>query len=320
MIFAGSANLSGEQRAPLHAGPYVFSADWIGGPDIGYMRTNELEDALSRRLQVDLTVQAAVAVSGAAFASSMGRQGRWYATLLAVTGVRLGTWLPNPVYIAARNAALTADDWTFPQIPHVRRVPYLLRELFGIHQYSDRLLQITDGGHYENLGLVEILRRRCKTIYCVDASGDTPPTAGTLEQALRIAYAELGVTVKWNDDHDPWDLGPGSAEDADQDEASKVLSGRLARRAVLEGTVTYPKLDEARPEFTGRLIFVKTVLTSDMDYELLSYAARNPSFPCDSTSDQFFDDDRFCAYRALGRELGRLAADPEPAVEPPVYA
>ena len=59
-------------------------------------------------------------------------------------------------------------DWTVPSLPRTRRITYLLRELFNIHPIEERLLQITDGGRYENLGVVELLRRRCTTIYCVE--------------------------------------------------------------------------------------------------------------------------------------------------------
>ena len=60
---------------------------------------------------------------------------------------------------------------------------------------------------------------------------------------------------------------------------------------------------------TGILVVAKALLTRDLDYDLLSYAARNAVFPHDSTGDQFFDDEKFCAYSQLGREIGRKARD-----------
>jgi hypothetical protein len=307
VIFAGTANLTGEQRAPLNGVPYTFSADWVGGPDVGYVRTADLESVAKPIVRRDVTVQAAVAISGAAFASAMGRAGRWYGTLLAVTGLRLGSWLPNPAFLGKWDAAARADDWTMPDLPSRRRLSYLVREVFGIHQYSDRLLQITDGGHYENLGLVELLRRRCTEIYCVDASGDTPPTAGTLEQAATLAHAELGVTIDFKSS--VWHLIPGGSAPMEPAGPLTSLNARLSRTAIISADIHYP--DESglpQQERTGKLVFVKTLLTSDMEYELLSYAARNEVFPRDSTGDQFFDDGKFCAYRDLGRELGKEAA------------
>jgi hypothetical protein len=182
VIFSAAANLTGENKTPTDAVGFTFTGRWVGGPDVGYVRTGALEEVVSPRMKRDLTVQAAVAVSGAAISSAMGRAGRWYSTLFAVTGVRLGTWLPNPRFVSTFTAA--ERDWAAPGLPSLRRLTYLFREIVGSHRCEDRLLQITDGGHYENLGLVELLRRRCTEIYCIDASGDQPPTAGTFEQAI----------------------------------------------------------------------------------------------------------------------------------------
>ena len=315
VIFAATANLTGEERAPLNGVPYTFSAKWVGGPDIGYVGTRGLEQQLHRQratnVERDLTVQAAVAISGAAIASAMGRASRWYGTLLAVTGVRLGTWLPNPVFLGHWNDAITDDRWTLPAIPNVRRLSYLVREVLGIHQFSDRMVQVTDGGHYDNLGLIELLRRRCRSIYCIDASGDSPPTATTLEQALTVARAELGVEIHFSETM--LDLVPSSGPPLEPNDTFASLNARLAKDSVVVVDFTYPEEsgvgdDPDDPdERKGILIFAKTVITADMEYDLLSYAARNAVFPRDSTGDQFFDDGKFCAYRALGRALGKRA-------------
>lgn len=305
IIFAAAANLTGEQRSALNAVSFTFSDSWVGGPDVGYARTAQLERAVSPQLRRDLTVQAAVAVSGAAFASAMGKASRWYSTLLAISGVRLGTWLPNPTYVKRMNDAARADDWTLPGLPAVRRLTYLLREIFGIHPCTDRLLQVTDGGHYENLGLLELLRRRCSLIYCIDASGDAPPTAGTLGEAIALARAELGVDIVLDD---PWRLVPGSAAPLPPADPLAALNSRLSDRAVICGTIIYPEASGlAREHREGRLVVAKALLTPGMSYDILAYAARHDVFPHDSTGDQFFDDGKFTAYAALGRALGEAA-------------
>lgn len=316
IIFAAAANLTGEQRAPLAAASFILSGAWIGGPDVGYVCTADAEAAVWGQIQRDLSVEAAVAVSGAAVASAMGRASRWYGTLLAVSGVRLGTWLPNPRFLAER-AAARENDWRPPGMPTIRRLTYLLREIFGIHQASDRMLQVTDGGHYENLGLVELLRRRCTEIYCIDASGDSPPTAGTLAEAITLAEIELGVTISFPK-QDVWKLVPGSVTPPlEPTDPLAPLNERLSESAVVVADITYPaaclpvEAQQMHEEgkLTGKLVIAKTLLTRDMSYELLSYAARNNVFPHDSTGDQFFDDGKFCAYRQLGREIGKQAAE-----------
>lgn len=308
VVFAATANLSGERRAPMNASSFTFTADWVGGPDVGYVATRDLGTAVGPSFQRDLTVQAAVAVSGAAVASAVGRAARWYTTLLAVTGVRLGTWLPNPAFLGRWNDAAAIDDWSMPGLPKLRRLTYLLREIFGVHRWSDRLLQITDGGHYENLGLIEALRRRCTEIYCIDSSGDSPPTAGTLEQAIQLAHAELGVVIVPNDDI--WNLVPGSADPLQPAEPLSELNQRLSSSAVFTASIHYPQasgLVEGAPP--GVLVVAKAVLVAEMPYDLLSYASRHPTFPRDSTGDQFFDDGKFVAYTSLGRWLGAAAED-----------
>jgi hypothetical protein len=305
-VYVAAANLTGEERAPLNAVSFTFTGTWVGGPDVGYVRTKHLEDAVQEQLKRDLTVQAAVATSGAAVASAMGRSGRWFGALLAVTGARLGTWLPNPGHLYRQKQAAEEKDWTMAGLPRVRRLSYLLREVLGIHSIEDRLLQITDGGHYENLGLIELFRRRCTRIYCIDSSGDGPPTAGTLASAVSLAYEELGVVVNLSDS-EIWQLVAGSGTALGKAADLADLNGRLSASAVIVAPFRYPPEDVSGvPEDMqqGMLYVGKASLTSTMDYDLLSFAARNSVFPHDSTGDQFFDDGKYCAYTALGREIG----------------
>lgn len=307
-VFAASANLSDDERtAPgLRAVSYTMGADYIGGPDVGWMRTQDAIDACPPQLKKDLTVQAAVAISGAAFASAMGRASTWYETLLAVTGARLGSWLPHPDYLLLRKQAIADGDWTLPGLPHVRRFSYLLREVFGVHPYFQRLLHVTDGGHYENLGLVEALRRRCELIYVFDSSGDTPPSAATLAEAIRLARDELGVDIVM---HDPWALEPGSGMQLDPTTELAALNARLSATAVVIGTIKYPA-ESGLPENCrlGLLVFAKSLLWGRLPYDVLSYAIKNPQFPHDTTADQWFTEGQFSQYKALGRELARSVA------------
>ena len=308
LIFAAAANLTGEDLTPpgQTATSFTMSADWIGGPNVGWVRTAWLEDVSPTRLQRDLTVQGAVAISGAAFATAMGRFARWYQILLALTGARLGAWLPNPGFVDTMRHARRSDgspgDWTVPGLPSMRRVSYLMRELLDIHPIEDRLLQVTDGGHYENLGLVELLRRRCTTIYCVDGGGDAPPTAAGLAQAIALAESELGVIIRLDD---PLAAEPGSGTLADGTPSLSALQSVLVTSPVITGTITYPEASGlAEGENTGVLVVGRALLWPQLPYWLLSYAAQSPVFPHDSTGDQWFTNDQFTAYTALGREVG----------------
>jgi hypothetical protein len=367
-VFAAAVPISGDEKpAPgLNAVSFVLTADYMGGPELGWLKTPEMIRVAPPRVRRDLTVQAAVAISGAAFASAMGRQSSWASTLLAVSGARLGTWLPNPFFVrmlanevdddaptvkvaegaipgvdaegrkrdrdtlsadmesattatAARTDEVAARDklTVWPKgLPTLRGSGYLYRELLGLHKKVGRLIQVTDGGHYENLGLVEALRRRCQLIYCVDASGDTPPLVTGLADAVRLAEYELGVIIKVRDtepnDYSLANLAPGSGEQFIEPDAFVSINKRITRNAVLVADITYPEaagLDARRSQ--GVLIIAKAVLWHNCPQWLLTYAAakENEIFPHDPTSDQWFNEAQFSAYTELGRLIGASALD-----------
>jgi hypothetical protein len=284
-----------------------MSWDYVGGPDVGWVRTSTLEETCKPALRRDVTVQASMAVSGAAFASAMGRHAAAVQRLLALSNVRLGTWLPNPGFLA--ELAREYASWRTPRLPRARRLPYQLREIIGAYPAEGRMLLCTDGGHWENLGLVELLRHRVRTAVCIDASGDAPPFATTLSEAITLAYEELGVRITLTD---PTGVVPGSADPLEPPDVLERLNARLSRSAVLRGTIEYPEpfqVDgEAAASATGTLIVAKALLTRDVPYELLSYALKESAFPHQSTGDQFFDHEQFDAYRALGFYIGAAAA------------
>ncbi|MEU7135109.1 hypothetical protein [Streptomyces sp. NPDC046261] len=309
VIFAAAANLSGSDRTPpgRHAVSFTLSHDYVGGPDVGYARVDSLEQRTGRLIRRDLTVQSAMAVSGAAFASAMGTQSRTFQTLFALSNARLGTWLPNPAALGPLWEA--GSDWRLPPQPAIRRLSYLLREITGRYPMDDRLLLTTDGGHYENLGLVELLRHGVTTAVCVDASGYTPPFAATLAQAITLAHEELGIEITL---HDTEKLVPGSARPLQPESPLATINARLAAQAVITGDIVYPRdligADGRNLGRRGQLVVARATLTRGMPYKLLAYASSHPVFPHDSTSDQWFDHQQFDAYKELGHYIGEQAA------------
>lgn len=319
-VFAAAATITGKDKpAPgLNAVSYVLSHDYIGGPDLGWLKTPGLFRQSLPRIKRDLTVLTAVAVSGAAFASAMGRHQKGFEKLLAISGARLGTWLPNPKFVAnlagaENDECLDPEDNKRPwprSLPAVRGAGYYYRELLGFNYSDGRLVQVTDGGHYENLGLVEALRRRSRLIFCVDGGGDAPPLASGLADALRLAEYELGVTITFDDfpGYSLRDLTPGAGEPFKKGDAFYSLNGRLAKRTVAVGVITYPAASGLpEEERRGVLIFTKAVLCRDFPEWLLTYAAANGVFPHDPTSDQWFNEGQFAAYTEMGRIMGRQA-------------
>ncbi|MCX5302069.1 hypothetical protein OG304_01180 [Streptomyces sp. NBC_00160] len=310
VIFAASAAVSLRNRtAPGRpAVPFTFASDYVGGPDTGWVRTSTMEATARPLIRRDITVQSAVAVSGAAFASAMGTQTMFFERLLALSNLRLGTWVPNPAYLA--ELAKYGPDWTMPRLPRMRRLRYQLQELVGRYSDTSPMLLCTDGGHFDNLGLVEMLRLRCRTIYVIDSSGDTPPLATTLAQAVTLAYEDLGVVIEFPKE-EVLKLVPGSAAPLKPTEGMAALNARFSASCVVTGTIKYPEPvlfdPDAPPSDEGTIIFAKANLTPDMSYELLSYALKEKAFPRQATFDQWFDHAQFDAYRALGHFLGTAA-------------
>lgn len=239
-------------------------------------------------------VWTAVAVSGAAFSPAMGKMSRPERFLLALGNLRLGVWYPNPRYWCDPIAATGGDP---PQIDrqwyalHHPRPWYLAKEALGIHKLHDPWVYVTDGGHYENLGLVELLRRGACEIYCFDASGDTPETFGTLSDAMRLAREELGIEV---------DIRPGKVMKPDADGISQM--------GVWAGDIRYPDGTQ------GWLVIAKLAVPVTAPFDIIDLARTLPSFPNHPTLDQLYTDQKFEAYRALGYHLSQQAAELGPLI------
>jgi hypothetical protein len=329
VTFAATANITGQARTPpgRPAVPFMLAHDYIGGSATGWVRTDFLQQLLAKPVQGDLTVEAAMAISGAAFASAMGSQTRFYEVFLAIANARLGAWLPNPLFVALKREYV--DDWTIPGLPRRRRLSYFAREIFGVHPSTGRMLLCTDGGHYDNLGLVELLRRRCKLIYCIDASGASQPLADALAGAITLAREELGVEISFTDE--VYDLVPGGWDQLKPAASFTDLNARLSKNQVAMGSITYPEVacrveqesgascchgkSQQRDEKPGRhkkaygqIVFAQAALGPDVPYQLLDFPQDDTGFPHDSTGDQFFNASQFDSYQALGHFIGQKAA------------
>jgi hypothetical protein len=295
-VLCAAAQVSGPRLAPprRRAVTWTFDSDWVGGPEIGWCRTAAMEKVLAEHgKDGDLSLFGAVAISGAAFGSAMGRHSKGSLdALFAIANARLGVWLPNP-------AQLQFGSWKYRR----RHLGYLLREVFGRYSHHAPWILVSDGGHYENLGVVELFRRRCTRIVCFDASGAAGGAPSTVAEALRLAEEELGVVVHLSQ---PWSCLPGEAQPSvTAQRMVDVLDGRLATKSVLIGSITYPEDDElAEQDRKGWLVIGRAVMDPDLPWTILSYAAGHAEFPNDPTGDQWFDHDQFATYRLLGRHVG----------------
>jgi hypothetical protein len=289
LLVCAAANISDNAATPPGRAVtgFTFSASAIGGPLVGAVKTIDLERGCDRRRRSYFTLPATVAMSGAAISPSMGKLTRRPLRLLmGLANVRLGVWVPNP----RRLATFSHRNRVFPRA----RPSYLLREPLGMNPVNAPFLHVTDGGHYENLGLVELLRRGCTEVYCFDASNDDFDALG---DAVSLARSELNVEI----DVDYSGLDPDEKTD-------------LADKSCVCATVRYPG-DEVP---SGKVYYARCALTKDAPADATVYHRHDPRFPHDPTSDQLYTDQRFDAYRALGasaavsalREAKRLTVIP----------
>ena len=215
----------------------------------------------------------AMAISGAAASPNMGYHSSPALTfLMTVFNVRLGHWSPNP-----------ADETQWKKHDPPFGGTYLLKELFGQTQHTSPFVYLSDGGHFENLGIYELVRRRCACIVAIDAGQDAKNQFDDLGNAIRKCYADFGVKI---DIH---------AEDLE--------NGYSAI-----GRVIYPP-DESGAVSEGHLIYIKPRLTGTEPVDLLNYKNTHPGFPHESTADQWFDESQFESYRKLGHHIGRAVFD-----------
>ncbi|HEX6150247.1 hypothetical protein, partial [Nocardioides sp.] len=269
----------------------------------------------------DLTVPAAMAISGAAVSPLVGRASsrtRPVRVLLTVLNARLGVWLPNPYgqpphvirhalrlrrrYDAGgtdqprRSSVLAWEAAARVMSVAGKPGPYrLLREAFGRPSLSDPKLYVTDGGHYDNLGLLEALRRRPRQVIVIDASNDAANSFGALAEAIATARMDLGVEVTV-------DVSPLQAS-----------GDSRAAKAWATGCATYDDSDDV-----SEIVFLKAQLVPRLPWDVEHYARENPDFPRRSTSRQFFDEWDFEAYRELGQDLcERMLADRDRAARLP---
>lgn len=259
---------------------FALTPRFIGSKSTHYVRTEQMEKQVR-----DLDLAAAMAISGAAASSNMGSQTIGILSpTLAILNIRLGFWLPNPMWATTSKMA-SLFVWLFDQC-------YFLREMFGGLDEKSGLVYLTDGGHVENLGIYELLRRRCQVIIAVDAEADPDMSFNSFVALQRYALIDLGVLVAL-----PW----SKIRDATQ-KASKEIAdtgGKTPADAAFGphcavGEIRYPDGG------TGVLVYIKSSITGDENDYVVDYKRRYPAFPHEPTADQLFSEEQFEVYRALG--------------------
>ena len=288
---------SDDQRWRVRGGDsFVLSPRYCGGTATGWVET-------AKYMQRDpLTLPTAIAISGAAANPNTGAGGvgptrrPMLSLLMALLNIRLGYWVPHP------------RTGRQPVMNHFRAAWQELNPR-GYAEHR-KLLQLSDGGHFENLGVYELVRRRVKVIVCCDAGADPGFDFTDLQVLMRRIGTDFGARIDFPSDNRienliPREPDPQKVQARHPYTDAYPIGIRLAKRGYVRGEVVYP--DGAR----STLILIKTTMIPGLDLLLRGYKGAHHDFPDQSTADQFFDEDQFEAYRELGCEIANsLLNDP----------
>jgi hypothetical protein len=255
---------------------FTFSPLHAGSIGTGYRKIGRKEDSSLEQYGSGMTVGQAVSLSGAAVSPNMGYYSSAPVTaLLTIFNLRLGAWLGNPK---------NSTTWMRPG-PRYGWLQ-LIRESLGFTSAEDDYVYISDGGHFDNLGAYELIRRRCKIVICCDAGADPKSSMHELGMLVRKVRTDFGIRI---------DIGTDSL---------KPNEKGICRSHVAVGRIRYSDRHEVaenkKDELDGYLLYIKPSFTGDEPSDTIDYRTSHPDFPHQTTVDQFFSESQFESYRALG--------------------
>ena len=271
---------------------FILSPLYSGSAATGWLRTASFVGG-------KLSLATAMAISGAAVNPNTGVSGRGaarspvVAIIMGLLGVRLGYWVHNPNPQRRPLPLFHAPNFIYPG----------LRSLLPLGKLKERsrTLELSDGGHFENLAAYELIRRKLKLILVLDGGADPEFTFSDLANLIERVRSDFGAKI----------ILPGT-------ELAPLIPGprpeygdehdmRAAHSPFLIAEIQYA--DDPDGEPSGRLVYLNTVFLDDLPADLFGYKLQHELFPDQPTTDQFFDEAQFEAYRELGYQLARKLTD-----------
>ncbi len=285
-----------------------------------------------------------IAISGAAFTTGTGaRTQLGLSLLLGLANVRLGYWWDSGIKPSRERQSTPPTfielfarvvSWVLPV------QACLMSEFFArFHGPARRHWYLSDGGHFENTGCYELIRRRVPFIICSDNGQDPRYQFADLANLVRKARTDFGADIQVlrraadTAGDDPGVEYPlpklesvvhpslldviGTPEDfpsllqpATEGEASEEPPARppLAKHHALLARIHYTDTNEF-----SWLLVVKPSLMGDEAVDVVQYHQTHPLFPQEPTSDQYFDEAQWESYRKLGEHIGVELFTPPPA-------
>jgi len=243
------------------AASFTVSALHCGSDDLCYRRSARYGG------EGGMSLGTAVAISGAAASPNMGYHSAPALTfIMTLFNARLGSWLGNP------------RQWRWRDEGPRLAFDSIIREAFGLTTDTSPYVYLSDGGHFENLALYEMVRRRCRYIIVLDGGADPKYTYEDLANALRKIRIDMKIPIEFEDPLPQ----PGS---------------KPATRCAL-ATIHYKAIDSSLED--GELIYIKPVVLEKDPPDVTQYQAANHAFPHESTGDQWFNESQTESYRMLG--------------------
>ena len=281
-VINGALNLvKGEELAwqERKAESFTMSRLHCGSWHVGYRPSTEYANDGN-----GITLGTALAISGAAANPNMGYHSSAVVSfLMTLFNVRLGWWLGNPGPAGAKTWHRSGPRYS---------VGPLFSEAMGNTTDRYRYVNLSDGGHFENLGLYEMVLRRCHFIVVSDAGEDPDCSFADLGEAIRKIRIDFGIPIEF----DQMNIYPRSQIDALKTAGNKAHSCAVGR-------IRYSAVDadvngEKAPD--GIIIYIKPACYGDEPRDIYEYFKKSKTFPHESTADQFFSESQFESYRMLG--------------------
>jgi hypothetical protein len=260
--------------------------------------------------KLPITLGTAMTISGAAASPNMGyNSSPLMALVMTLFNARLGWWLGNPK--DASNA------WKRPG-PRYGIRPFI-DEAFGLTDDRNKWVYLSDGGHFENLAIYEMVLRRCAVIVVSDAGADPLFAYEDLGNAVRKIRIDLGISIEFPEQlmPEPYTRAAAARAVAAMAGAESVGAARNAAAGAdamsagtnaaarpghcVVGRIRYGAIDAGADD--GVIVYLKPSLTGDEPSDVLHYATTDVNFPHQTTVDQFFDEPQFESYRRLGAHV-----------------
>lgn len=283
--------VKGDDLAVQHrkAESFTVSALHSGSGELGYRKSREYGG------RQGITIGTAMAISGAAASPNMGyHTSAVLSFLMTLFNARLGWWLGNPG--KPGNGKLSTYDKSGPRWA----LRPLVAESLGFTDHEHPYVYLSDGGHFENLGLYEMVRRRCHFVVVSDAGQDAGCKFEDLGGAIRKIRIDFGISIDFEQGVHIF----GRSADQKINRAGKYCA---------VGTINYNDVDGAAAP-PGVLIYIKPAFYGNGGNEprdVYQYAMSCSTFPHETTADQFFTESQFESYRALGAYIiGHICGTP----------